>query len=41
MDGLKSAGKPFEISKWEVWDEVRDCFRTIVPKVGFLGIRWR
>ena len=25
----------------EVATEVRDCFRTIVPKVEFLGIGWR
>ena len=23
MDGLKSAGKSFEISKWEVWEDYR------------------
>ena len=50
MDQLKSSGKPFEISKWEVWEAYRQvkAFQTspsprgiCVPTVEIqAGLTW-
>lgn len=34
MDGLKSAGKSFEISKWEVWE----AYRQVKDNKGGPGV---
>jgi len=34
MDGLKSAGKSFEISKWEVWE----AYRQVKANKGGPGV---
>ena len=34
MDALKSQGKPFDISKWEVWE----AFRQVKANKGAAGV---